>query len=302
LNTSRLDQETGEQAASSAAPFEIDRPSSQSIPYVFASPHSGRNYPQEFVAESRLNALEIRKSEDAFVDELFAEAPVYGAPLLKALYPRAYVDPNREAWELDPRMFEDKLPGYVNTSSARVYAGLGTVARVVCSGAEIYDRKIKFAEAKRRIEEAYLPYHRALAGLIQETLDRFGRAILIDCHSMPSVGGPMDRDHGAQRVDFVLGNNHGETCAPALMKLADTTLEAAGYVVRRNNPYSGGFTTRHYGKPSGNVQALQIEINRHLYMDEARIERGPGFAGLKADIGGLLEALAAAELAQLAAE
>ena len=282
--------------------FEIDRPKSQLVPYVFASPHSGRNYPKAFVAASRLNALDIRKSEDSFVDELFADAPVHGAPLLKALFPRAYVDPNREAWELDPRMFEDKLPRYVNTASARVYAGLGTVARVVSNGEEIYDGKILFAEAKQRIESVYMPYHQALSGLIAETKERFGRCILIDCHSMPSVGGPMDRDHGNQRVDFVLGNNHGETCAPELMKLADSTLRAAGYVVRLNNPYSGGYTTRHYGKPRDQVQALQIEINRHLYMDEARVERGPGFDDLKRDISHLITVLADAELSQLAAE
>lgn len=282
--------------------FEIDRPKSQLIPYVFSSPHSGRNYPKTFVAASRLNALEIRKSEDGFVDELFADAPVHGAPLLKALFPRAYVDPNREAWELDPRMFEDKLPPYVNTSSARVYAGLGTVARVVSNGEEIYDGKIMFAEAKRRIEGTYMPYHQALAGLIEETKERFGRCILIDCHSMPSVGGPMDRDQGNQRVDFVLGNNHGETCAPELMKLADSTLRAAGYVVRQNNPYSGGYTTRHYGKPRTQVQALQIEMNRHLYMNEVRVERGPGFGRLKRDINHLITVLADAELSQLAAE
>ena len=298
MDKSANDLDTGPQPAA----FEIYRPDFQSIPYVFASPHSGRNYPEHFIAASRLNALEIRKSEDSFVDELFADAPGYGAPLIKALFPRAYVDPNREAWELDPRMFEDKLPRYVNTSSARVYAGLGTVARVVSNGQEIYDGKITFAEAKQRIEAAYIPYHRALAGLIQETKNRFGHCILIDCHSMPSVGGPMDRDHGAQRVDFVLGNDHGDTCAPQFMKLVDTTLSAAGYVVRQNNPYSGGYTTRHYGKPRKQVQALQIEINRHLYMDEARGERGPGFAALKENLNHLIEVLAAAERTQLAAE
>ena len=286
----------------SAPHWEALLPERQSAPVVFASPHSGKDYPPDFVASSPLDLLALRRSEDSFVDELFAAVPNHGMPLLKALFPRAYVDPNREAWELDPRMFEDKLPRYVNTSSARVYAGLGTVARVVSNGQEIYDGKITFAEAKQRIEAAYIPYHRALAGLIQETKNRFGHCILIDCHSMPSVGGPMDRDHGAQRVDFVLGNDHGDTCAPQLMKLADTTLSAAGYVVRQNNPYSGGYTTRHYGKPRNQVQALQIEINRHLYMDEARVERGPGFAALKENLNHLIEVLAAAERTQLAAE
>ncbi|MAF49671.1 MAG: N-formylglutamate amidohydrolase [Rhodospirillales bacterium] len=288
------DRKTGRRAAAARQPFEIDHPKTQSIPFVFASPHSGRDYPENFIAESRLDALALRKSEDSFVEELFADAPQYGAPLLKALFPRAYVDPNREAWELDPRMFTDKLPPYVNTSSARVFAGLGTVARVVCNGEEIYHGKIKFAEAKRRIESTYVPYHAALTGLIEETRDRFGRCILIDCHSMPSVGGPMDRDHGTQRVDFVLGDNHGETCTPELIELVDGALKSAGYAVRRNNPYSGGYTTRHYGQPRNNVEALQIEINRHLYMDEARIERRPGFTALKGHLDRLMEKLASA--------
>ena len=204
--------------------FLIEWPERQTIPFVFASPHSGRTYPDEFVTASRLDQLTLRKSEDSFIDELFGAVSVNGAPLLKATFPRAYVDPNREAWELDPRMFEDRLPAFVNTKSARVFAGLGTVARVVSNGEEIYSRKLAFAEVKTRIETLYEPYHAALRGLIDGTRAAFGHCILVDCHSMPSVGGPMDNDPGTQRVDFVLGNNHGATCHPRLIQYVEAVL------------------------------------------------------------------------------
>ncbi|NQV55565.1 MAG: N-formylglutamate amidohydrolase [Rhodospirillales bacterium] len=299
--TAANDDATSAQATA-GPPFEIDRPRRHSMPFVFASPHSGRDYPAEFVAASRLDSLSLRKSEDSFVDELFAAAPTNGAPLLKANFPRAYVDPNREAWELDPRMFTGKLPRYVNSTSARVYAGLGTIAKVVSNGEEIYAEPITFAAAKRRIEATYMPYHEALRRLLEETRNKFGRCFLIDCHSMPSVGGPLDNDRGIGRVDFILGNNHGATCGAELTDLIDTTLTDAGYVVRRNNPYSGGYTTRHYGKPRTGIEALQIEINRQLYMDEARVEKAPGFAALKQCLDYLIKTLSEADFMPKAAE
>ena len=175
-------------------PFEVLAPKDQTIPLVFASPHSGRSYPPDFVKASRLTPIMLRRSEDSFVDELFAEAPTFGAPLLRANFPRAYVDPNREAYELDPSMFEDQLPEFVNTNSIKVLAGLGTVARVVTNGEEIYKEKLQFAEIKSRVKSSYFPYHAALRELIKKTRIRFGICILIDCHSMPSIGGPMDND------------------------------------------------------------------------------------------------------------
>ncbi len=275
-----------------AEPCRVLEPGTQTVPVVFASPHSGRDYPDAFVAASCLDRVTLRRSEDAFVDEIFAAAPDFGAPFLCARFPRAYVDPNRESFELDPQMFEDALPAYVNTASPRVAAGLGTIARVVTSGDEIYGAKLRFAEAKRRIEACYAVYHRTLGRLVAATRRRFGVCVLIDCHSMPSVGGPMDRDPGLKRVNMVLGDGHGTTCAGALTDLAQEALEGLGFVVRRNNPYAGGFTTRHYGHPEEGVHALQIEINRALYMDEAAVARSAGLPGLIEHAGRLMEILA----------
>ncbi len=261
-------------------PIEVVQPEPPGTPLVFSSPHSGNVYPAAFVSASRLDPLMLRRSEDAFVDELFAAAPGLGAPLLKARFPRALVDPNREPYELDPGMFAEDLPEYVNRSSPRVGAGLGTIARIVASGAEIYNGKLAFAEAEARIEKLYRPYHAALDALIEDAQRRCGQAWLIDCHSMPAIGGPMDRDPGKRRVDFVLGDAHGTSCAPWLIDWTDSFLHGLGYSVTRNDPFAGGFITRHYGRPAKGRHALQIEINRRLYMDEERIERGPAFAEL----------------------
>lgn len=260
--------------------LEIIRPQSQDLPVVFASPHSGNRYPESFIKASRLDPAALRKSEDSFVDEIFAAAPRFGAPLIKALFPRAYMDPNREPFELDPDMFADDLPSYVNVHSPRVAAGLGTIARVVASGEDIYRDKLSFAEAAERINMLYRPYHRALQELIEETRRRFGWCLLIDCHSMPSVGGPMDLDSGKTRVDFVLGDCFGISCAPAISDHIDAALAQGGHAVTRNAPYSGGYTTVHYGRPDAGVHALQIEINRALYMDEGAYTRLPGLEAL----------------------
>ena len=283
-----------------ASPYAVFRPHPQTLPVVLSSPHSGRDYPRAFIDAARLEALELRRSEDSFVDELFAGAPRHGAPLLCALFPRAYVDPNREPYELDPAMFEDALPDYVNTESRRVLSGLGTIARIVGNGSPIYRGKLRFAEAERRISELYRPYHAALDALIRETLDRFGYAILLDCHSMPSVGGPMDRDPGARRVDFVLGDRHGASCHPVVTASVARLLGDMGYVVRVNQPYAGGFTTLHYGRPHGGVHGLQIEINRSLYMDEAAIERGPELGAVAERMSAVIDVLGALEPALLA--
>ncbi|MFQ5955566.1 MAG: N-formylglutamate amidohydrolase [Kiloniellales bacterium] len=283
------------------APCAIFTPGAQAIPLVAASPHSGRDYPEDFIAAARLDPLTLRRSEDGFVDELFAAAPRCGAPLLCALFPRAFLDVNREPYELDPGMFEDRLPTYVNTRSPRVSAGLGTIPRVVANGHEIYPGKLSFREAERRVETLYRPYHEALEGLVGATLDRFGHCILVDCHSMPSVGSSRDRDNGHRRVDFVLGDAHGTACAPAVTDLAETILARHGYLVARNNPYAGGFTTLHYGRPRRRVHALQIEINRGLYMDEQRIGRNGYFAELIDHLGELIAALGALDKDALAA-
>lgn len=261
-------------------PVDIVMPARQTLPVVFASPHSGADYPPEFVAQSRLRFPALRRSEDSFVDELFASAPSQGAPLVRALFPRAFVDPNREPFELDPAMFEDELPAFVNTGSPRVAAGLGTIAKVVANGEEIYERPLRFVDARRRIDEYYRPYHDALRGMVLATRASFGQCLLVDCHSMPSIGGPMERDAGHSRVDLVLGDCHATACDQSLVDRAEWALRDLGFRVARNSPYSGGYVTQHYGRPSEGLHALQIEINRALYMDEVAIARSPGFAGL----------------------
>ena len=274
-----------------SSPFEILEPAEQTVPVVFASPHSGQDYTPGFLSQSRLDPVTLRRSEDAFMDEIFAAAPGAGAPLLRAHFPRAYVDPNREVFELDPSMFEDALPDYVTTSSARIAAGLGTVARVVTSGEEIYGGNLRFEDARRRIESCHIPYHRALEALVDSTQQRFGACLLVDCHSMPSVGGPMDSDPGRMRVDMVLGDCHGSSCAELVTEAAERTLRELGYQVTRNVPYAGGYTTRHYGAPEDGRHALQIEINRALYMNEDEVTRGDGFGELSGRIGRLIEDL-----------
>lgn len=274
--------------------FEVLRPARQALPLVLASPHSGTEYPPDFVARSRLDMWAIRRSEDTFVDRIFGLAPSLGAPLIRALFPRAFVDANREPFELDPLMFAEPLPSFANIDSPRVAAGLGTIARVVGNGAEIYRDKLSFAEAQARIDRYYRPYHDALQGLIADTVAQFGTCLLLDCHSMPSVGGPMESDAGRRRVDFVLGDCFGTSCAPAITGLAEACLAARDYRVVRNDPYAGGFTTRHYGRPGNAVHALQIEINRGLYMREDAYEAKDYLPQLTEHMGELIGRMGAA--------
>lgn len=281
-------------AALAPPPFDLARPARQTAALVFASPHSGRNYPADFIDSARLDATGLRRSEDSFVDELFEGAPGIGAPLLAATFPRAYCDANREPWELDPGMFADDLPAWVNTTSARVGAGLGTLARVVATGESIYRGKLRFQEAEFRVASCWKPYHDTLAALIEETRARFGACLLIDCHSMPS--------HASRGTppDIVLGDAHGTACAAGITRLVETTLSGMGYEVRRNDPYAGGYVTRHYGRPREGVHALQIEIARNLYMDEARFSRRAGFGALQRNLTAMAARLAADATALIA--
>ena len=281
------------------APLSVLAPLAQKAPLVFASPHSGRAYPTDFLALARLDPFAMRRSEDAFMDDVFGAAPELGAPLLRAHFPRAFVDANREAYELDPAMFADPLPSHANTTSPRVAAGLGTIPRVVATGEEIYGGPLNFADAARRIENYYIPYHDALKGLIDKTIARFGCCLLVDCHSMPSIGGPMDSDSGLKRLDAVLGDCHGSSCAPFVTEAAERTMASLGFRVARNNPYAGGFTTRHYGRPQSGIHALQIEFNRVLYMDEIKIEPKNGLHDLKRRVRRLIEALMAIDRRRL---
>lgn len=272
--------------ASSPPPFLLHRPVEATAPLLLASPHSGRHYPAAFLADSRLDPVALRRSEDGFVEELFAGAPAHGIPLLAATFPRVYCDANREPWELDPGMFDGPLPDFVNSASPRVGAGLGTIARVVASGEAVYRRRLSFDEAADRVRGLWEPYHAALSGLIGETTRRFGGCLLIDCHSMPSLPGEAGR-----AADMILGDAHGTAAAPRATRLLEEALSGLGYRVRRNDPYAGGYVTRHYGRPREGVHVIQLEIARSLYMDERRIQRLPGLATLRADMDRLLAGL-----------
>ncbi|MEZ5818813.1 MAG: N-formylglutamate amidohydrolase [Hyphomicrobiaceae bacterium] len=271
-------------AAELDPPITIIAPAVQTTPFVFSSPHSGRVYPERFLEQSRLDAHALRKSEDCYVDELLVDVARLGAPLIAARFPRAYVDVNREPYELDPDLFEGPLPPFANTQSVRVVGGLGTVARIVADNEEIYPGRLPVGVALERIERLYKPFHSALAGLLEDTRRRFGLAILIDCHSMPSqpAGQPA-----SSRPDFVLGDRFGASCDVKLTRFLKQALSAAGREVHVNRPYAGGFITEHYGRPGRGFHALQIEINRALYLDEASFARTRGFAPLVGTLTGV---------------
>jgi len=253
----------------------VDSPVVLGAPFVLCSPHSGRHYPSVLLEASRLDPLALRKSEDCLVDELFAGAAALGAPLIAARFPRAYLDVNREPYELDPQLFIERPPAYANTQSLRVAGGLGTIARIVAESEEIYGRRLPISVAFERIDRLYKPFHEELARLIERTRSLFGQAILIDCHSMPSAS--MSQPGNGARPDIVIGDRFGASCHARLTRIARDLLVQQGFQVQLNRPYAGGFITEHYGRPSTGVQALQIEINRALYIDEATLEPHAGF-------------------------
>jgi N-formylglutamate deformylase len=267
--------------------YAIHYPRSHPAPLIMSSPHSGRVYTPEFIGLSRLALPGLRRSEDCFIDELFASGPDFGATLIAARFPRAWCDANREAWELDPSMFEDPLPEWVNTSSPRVAAGLGTIARVVSNGEAIYRGTLRFADARDRVATCWQPYHDALAQLVAAARARHGACLLLDCHSMPAHA---CRDRRPV-PDIVLGDVHGAACAPAVLRRVESFLVERRYAVRRNDPYAGGYITRHYGRPAADCHALQIEVARGLYMDEANLTKSPGFGRVAADLRALAEML-----------
>jgi len=262
-------------------PFQVLCPVKQSAPFVFCSPHSGSTYPSAFIAASRLDPHSLRKSEDVLVDQLFSGVATLGAPLIAARFPRAYLDVNREPYELDPELFDGPLPSFANSQSMRVAGGLGTIARIVADAEEIYppNRRPSLEAAMQRIELLYKPFHGALAQLIAATRQQFGIAILIDCHSMPSTS--MAKSGAASRPDIVLGDRFGASCDARVTRVVRDTIANIGLNVQLNRPYAGGFITEHYGRPYQGVHTLQIEINRALYLDEASLQPSPGFAPLR---------------------
>ena len=269
--------------------FDVVEPAEVSAPLLFNSPHSGRVYPDSFLAASRLDPLALRRSEDAFVDLLLEPLASSGTLVMSARFPRAWLDVNREPYELDPRMFEGRLPNFANTRSLRVAGGLGTIARLVGESQEIYARRLPVEEAMRRIETFYKPYHRTLRRLLTQIHRSFGIAVLVDCHSMPSSG--LARDE-RPRADIVLGDRYGTSCSAAVSDCADSLLRGLGYRIARNKPYAGGFITEHYGNPGAGFHAIQVEINRALYMDERDFTLLPAFDKLARDLVILRDALA----------
>ncbi|WP_425332544.1 N-formylglutamate amidohydrolase [Candidatus Rhodoblastus alkanivorans] len=273
---------------------ETLEPERLASPLVFSSPHSGRAYSEDFLAASALDLQMLRSSEDVAVDDLFAVAPLLGAPLLRANFPRAFLDVNREPYELDSKLFVEPLPDYANTRSLRVASGLGTIARVVSEGRPIYRERIPLAEGLARIETCYKPYHAQLEGLMNRAAEKFGAAYLIDCHSMPSrmPTGNSRRPYEPVNADFVIGDRHGASCDPAFSHRVHALLAGMGYRVARNKPYAGGFITTNYAARSRNRHALQIEINRALYIDEATLQPLPRYKEIKADLSRLVAEIA----------
>jgi N-formylglutamate deformylase len=277
-------------------PFEIAEPDVWRAPIIFNSPHSGSIYPREFLAASRIDEATLRRSEDAFMDEIVGDLVDRGFPVVRVNFPRSYVDVNREPYELDPRMFAGRLPSFANTRSMRVAGGLGTIPRVVGDGQEIYFERLDVEDALGRIEALYKPYHRALRRLVNKAHQTFGTVILVDCHSMPSVG--VSRDE-PKRPDLVIGDRYGTSCAALLPDIVEETFKALGYSVGRNKPYAGGFITEHYGNPASGLHTVQLELNRAIYMDERRRERGPRFRKIADDFTVLADTLAAIPLDSL---
>lgn len=279
-------------ADASDPPFRLERPACQHVPFVFASPHSGRRYPASLLSQSRLDALTLRRSEDAYVDELFAGVTALGAPLLAAEFPRAYLDVNRGIAELDPGMFDAPLTVPVDAPGPRVAAGLGVIPRIVRDGAEIYRGKLGRMEADLRLARLYRPYHQALQTLIDETSARFGVAVLIDCHSMPSA---------LAVPDVVLGDRYGASASAGLTRRAVDAFVRAGFSVAHNTPYAGGHTTVRYGRVEEGHHVLQIEINRALYLNEERVSKKPAFQILRARLEKVMAELVAMPLSDLGA-
>lgn len=258
--------------------FELIRPARREVPLIFSSPHSGRDYPPQFLARTELDARMIRSSEDAFVEELFAAAPREGAPLLAARVPRAFLDLNRAADEFDPALIEDVQRAPHNP---RISSGLGVIPRVVAQGRPIYRGKIPRREAEDRIARYWQPYHQTLRGLVEETVQGFGQAVLIDCHSMPHEAIEGQARPGVPHPEVVLGDRYGAAAGREVVERLEVAFRAAGLRVARNSPFAGAYIAQAYGRPSRRQHVVQVEIDRALYMDEARVEKRADFEAFR---------------------
>lgn len=270
--------------------YRLLRPQTQTTSVIFASPHSGRAYSGTFLKQSVLDMTLLRSSEDAFVDELFAAAPDLGAPLLLADVPRAYLDLNRAPDELDPALIEGVARAPHNP---RVSSGIGVIPRVVSGGRAIYRGKLPLAEAEYRLRTHWFPYHNLLRDLVEETHRAFGEAVLIDCHSMPREAIESHTRPGEPRPDVVLGDRHGASAAGDVVAAVEEAFRASGLRVARNAPFAGAFVAQSYGRPSAGRHVVQIEIDRGLYMHEARVERRADFDAFQALITGVMARIAA---------
>ncbi|WP_420394154.1 N-formylglutamate amidohydrolase [Acuticoccus sp.] len=261
------------------ATFALVTPSAPAVPFVFSAPHSGTVYPRSLLQRTKLSRLTLRRSEDTFVDDLFAGVGALGAPLLKAHFPRVYVDLNRDPAELDRTMFDGPVSVPVVGDSARVAGGLGVIARIVGEGQDIYDAPLPAQEAADRLSTCYRPYHAALDEAVTGAVEAFGSAVLIDCHSMPS-GAVRVETPGGPRCDVILGDRYGRSCAPGLADEFARLLRRGGLAVGRNRPYAGGYITERHGRPPL-VHAIQLEVNRALYMDEGTFVRTANYHPLR---------------------
>jgi len=280
--------------------YVLTRPERRSGPMIFASPHSGRDYPAAFLAQAALDRHTIRSSEDAFVDDLFGMAPEMGAPLLAARVPRAYIDLNRAADELDPAVIEGLMRVPHNP---RISSGLGVIPRVVAGGRSIYRGKLPLSEAEARLKRIWHPYHQALGTLVEETRAGFGQAVLIDCHSMPHEAIEAHTRPGQPRPEVVLGDRYGAAAGREVMERIEAAFAGAGFRVGRNAPFAGAYVAQAYGRPSRGVHVVQVEIDRALYMDEVRVEPLAGFAEFRSLIAGVVaELVSGAGEVRLAAE
>lgn len=260
-------------------PVTLLRPKETLTPLIFCSPHSGRHYPADFISRSDQTLATLRRNEDAFIDELFAPVTGCGAPLLSARFPRCFLDVNRAADELPQKW----LPRGVK-ATLRADSGLGVIPSVLGENLPIYKRTLKASVVKARLDALYYPYHGALKSLIDEAREKFGRALLIDCHSMPGFS-----ISGSRRADIILGDRYGTSCHPNTIARVEALFSQRHYSVSRNYPYAGSYVTSHYGQPHEGVEALQIEINRDLYLNPVTLKPKRGYERLASDIKGIVQ-------------
>jgi N-formylglutamate amidohydrolase len=258
--------------------YTILHPEEGANRFILNSPHSGDQFPDRFLARAQLSRETLRRASDLYVDRLIQPLAELGATVMHAHLPRSYVDLNREPFELDPRLISGPLPMEANTRTLRVAGGLGTVPRVIGDQIEIYAGKLSLDEIMARIEGGYLPYHRRLHQLLSLQRATFGEVVLIDMHSMPSTSAAR---RAGRLADIVLGDRFGSSCHPALSDAVEQVLRAAGFDIERNQPYAGGYITEYYGRPTVGWHALQLEINRSIYMNETTLLPNSGFFSLQ---------------------